>query len=39
MFVQLRFSPFLRFYAAETPITLEQMVQLVKESVTAGGGG
>jgi segregation and condensation protein B len=24
-------------YAAETPITLEQMVQLVKESVTAGG--
>jgi segregation and condensation protein B len=24
-------------YAAETPITLEQMIQLVKESVTAGG--
>lgn len=24
-------------YAAETPVTLEQMVQLVKESVTAGG--
>jgi chromosome segregation and condensation protein ScpB len=26
-------------YAAETPITLEQMTQLVKESVVAAGAG
>ena len=26
-------------YAAETPITTEQLVQLVKESVIAGGAG